>query len=231
MITITKQDVYESVFNPCDYFIDNLPITGWVVDHDGIIIANEDGEGLVEWPLIVSETATPTEGRVVGHGTTTASSQCTEAPMGRTTLNPHYSLMETSSIMTNLIPVWGALPCEDDTIASVATMVAEAQVLSEVVTDNFIGLEESGIDTDTVLTNPHTKSQVRVRIKGRNSTWGGNMYLYGGYTVTLETNVGTGDRKSVDMYKGTCQTEAMDAFNNALIEARRIAMPAPPRKR
>lgn len=57
MITITKQDVCESVFNPCNFFIDNLPITGWVIDNDGIIISNEDGEGHVEWPLVLSETA------------------------------------------------------------------------------------------------------------------------------------------------------------------------------
>jgi len=36
MITITKQDVYESAINPCDYFLNGQPITGWVVTGGGI---------------------------------------------------------------------------------------------------------------------------------------------------------------------------------------------------
>ena len=58
MITITKQDVCECVINLCDYFFNNLPITGWVVMGDGVGIITDDGIGHhSEWPCVVSETA------------------------------------------------------------------------------------------------------------------------------------------------------------------------------
>ncbi|WOL31508.1 hypothetical protein [Microcoleus phage My-WqHQDG] len=57
MTTITKQDVYESVINPCDYFFNGEPITGWVVKGNGIRIITTDAYGStqydLEWPCVV----------------------------------------------------------------------------------------------------------------------------------------------------------------------------------
>jgi hypothetical protein len=60
MITITKQDVYESVTNLRDYFFNGEPITEWTVIDNGISIITEDDFGSTQynlaWPCVV-ETA------------------------------------------------------------------------------------------------------------------------------------------------------------------------------
>lgn len=72
MITITKQDVYESVTNPCDYFLNGQPITGWVVTGSGIDIITGNTHSHSEWPCVVETPPTvaehPTE-EVVQHMT------------------------------------------------------------------------------------------------------------------------------------------------------------------
>lgn len=58
--TITKQDVYECAANPCDYFFNGEPITGWAVNSNGISIITEDAFGSTQynlaWPCVVEST-------------------------------------------------------------------------------------------------------------------------------------------------------------------------------
>lgn len=84
MITITKQDVYESVTNLCDFYFNGQPITGWAVTGSGIdIITGNSQTHHSDWPCVVE---TPSKVHVSSTG---ASRTCVPEPPTEEVIQKH----------------------------------------------------------------------------------------------------------------------------------------------